>query len=215
MTEVAGQREHWESTFRTTPDMYGTEPSAPGAYAAELFVRQGVRTVLELGAGQGRDTRAFLRAGLDVTALDYAVGALRDLERAAAGTAGALTTVAHDVRQPLPLPDASVDAVYSHMLMNMALTTPELDRLAAEVHRVLRSGGPHVYTVRHTGDAHYGAGTALGDDMYENGGFVVHFFDRALVDRLARGCTLEDLAEFEEGALPRRLWRVTLRRQES
>jgi hypothetical protein len=43
-------------------------------------------------------------------------------------------------------------------------------------------------------------------------GFVVHFFDRALVDRLATGCTLLDLEPFEEGGRPRRLWRVTLRR---
>ena len=78
--------------------------------------------------------------------------------------------------------------------------------------RVLRPGGMHVYTVRHTGDAHYGVGTPHGQDMYENGGFIVHFFDRALVERLAAGSTLLEVTAFEEGALPRRLWRVTLRR---
>jgi hypothetical protein len=98
------------------------------------------------------------------------------------------------------------------MLFTMALTTPELERLAGEVRRVLRPGGLHVYTVRHTGDAHYGAGIAHGDNMFENGGFVVHFFDRALVDRLGAGFTLLDLTAFEEGDLPRRLWRVTSRR---
>ncbi len=44
------------------------------------------------------------------------------------------------------------------MLFSMALTTPELERLARELHRVLRPGGLQVYTVRHTGDAHHGAG---------------------------------------------------------
>jgi hypothetical protein len=44
-----------------------------------------------------------------------------------------------------------------------------------------------VYTVRHVGDAHYEAGVPHGDGMYENGGFIVHFFDRALVERLASG----------------------------
>jgi hypothetical protein len=32
----------------------------------------------------------------------------------------------HDIRQPLPLPDACIDASYSHMLFCMALTTSEL-----------------------------------------------------------------------------------------
>jgi SAM-dependent methyltransferase len=43
--------------------------------------------------------------------------------------------------------------------------------------------------------------------------FIVHFFDRALVDRLATGFTLLDLSAFEKGSLPRRLWRITLRRE--
>jgi SAM-dependent methyltransferase len=207
------QREHWQATFTAHPVMYGTDPSSPGVYAVELFGREHVQQVLELGAGQGRDSLAFLRARLDVTALDYAADALAELRAAAemSGHADALRTAAHDVRQPLPLPDASVDAVYSHMLFSMALTTPELERLAREVHRVLRPGGLHVYTVRHTGDAHHGVGTPYGDDMFESGGFVVHFFDRALVDRLGAGFTLLDLTAFEEGDLPRRLWRVTSR----
>lgn len=209
------QRAHWQATFAANPEMYGTTPSAPGAHALELFTRDEAHDVLELGAGQGRDTLAFLRAGLAVTALDYASDTLAELSHAAAaaGVDRLLTTVAHDVRLPLPLPDACVDAVYSHMLFNMALTTPEIEALNAEVARVLRPGGLHVYTVRHTGDAHYGAGTGHGDNIWENGGFIVHFFDRALVDRLTPGFTLLDVTPFDEGGLPRRLWRVTLRRE--
>jgi SAM-dependent methyltransferase len=210
------QREHWQATFEANPDMYGIDPSQPGAYAAEVFKREHVREVLELGAGQGRDTLAFLRAGLQVTALDYAPKALARIHQAAAaaGRAERLVTLVHDVRQPVPLPDASVDAVYSHMLFNMALSTAQLLTLADEVRRVLRPGGLHIYTVRHTGDAHYGAGSDHGDGMFENGGFIVHFFDRALVDRLAVGYTMLDLTGFEEGDLPRRLWRIILRRDQ-
>ena len=215
--ELDAQREHWQSTFGANPDMYGTGPSEPGVYAAGLFAREQARDLLELGAGQGRDTLGFLRTGLTVTALDYAPGALTRLQQAAtsAGLAGRLTTIAHDVREPLPLRDGGRDSVYSHMLFNMALTTAELERLSGEVHRVLRPGGLHVYTVRHTGDAHYGVGTSHGDGMFENGGFIVHFFNRALVDRLATGFTVLDLTPFEEGALPRRLWRITLRREDT
>jgi hypothetical protein len=47
--------------------------------------------------------------------------------------------------------------------------------------------------------------------MYEHGGFIVHFFDRALIDRLAVGFELIDVTDFTEGELPRRLARVTIR----
>ncbi|MGH3587602.1 MAG: methyltransferase domain-containing selenoprotein MduS, partial [Pseudonocardia sp.] len=55
----------------------------------------------------------------------------------------------------------------------------------------------------------FGSGTTHGDNIYEHGGFAVHFFDRALVDALAADWKLELVHPFEEGELPRRLWRVT------
>ncbi|GAC1341143.1 MAG: class I SAM-dependent methyltransferase [Candidatus Dormibacteria bacterium] len=211
---ITRQREHWEATLAANPGMYGPEPSESGRYAAERFGTEGLTRVLELGAGQGRDTLGFLAAGLEVHALDYAGEALAGI----ASTAGPqlssrLATTVHDVRQPLPFPDGSFDACYSHMLFTMALTTAELEHLTGEVRRVLRPGGLCVYTVRHTGDAHHGAGRALGDNLYENGGFVVHFFDHPLVERLAAGFALEDVTAFEEGGLPRRLWRISMRRR--
>ncbi|GAC1358958.1 MAG: class I SAM-dependent methyltransferase [Acidimicrobiales bacterium] len=212
-TLIASQRDHWETTLGDNPEMYGSGPSEAGVYAAGRFVAEGLTSVVELGAGQGRDTLELLRAGLDVHALDYADDALGAIGAAAGPDLGArLVTTAHDVRRPLPFAEGTFDACYSHMLFTMALTTLELEALAAEVHRVLRPGGLCVYTVRHIGDAHYGTGRALGDNLYENGGFVVHFFDRPLVERLATGFEIDDVADFEEGGLPRRLWRVTLRR---
>jgi SAM-dependent methyltransferase len=213
-TLIASQQEHWEKTLSENQKMYGSEPSEPGHYAASRFAGEGLSRVLELGAGQGRDALELLRAGLEVTALDYAAGPLAGIVDSAGGIglAERLSTVAHDVRQPLPFPDASFDACYSHMLFTMALTSDELAVLAGEVRRVLRPGGLCIYTVRHVGDAHFGAGRDLGDKLYENGGFVVHFFDRQLVDRLADGFDLQDVTAFEEGGLPRRLWRITMRR---
>lgn len=211
--QIAGQQEHWASTFEANPDMYGTDPSAPCLAAAEAFAAAGHKNVLELGAGQGRDTLYLARCGLHVTALDYAPGTVETIsaKAQAAGLTNMVSVARHDIRHPLPLPDASIDASYSHMLFSMALTTSELVRLAGEHRRVLRPGGLLVYTVRTTADAHFGAGTPRGDDMYEHGGFIVHFFDRALIERLADGFELLDVTDFTEGDLPRRLARVTMR----
>lgn len=205
------QRRHWEQTYSANPGMYGGEASAPARHAARTFARAGAREVLELGAGHGRDALSFARSGFSVLAADFSDVGLAQLrhDAGAAGLAGHVRTLTHDVRDPLPLPDACVDAVYAHMLLCMALSTEELRALVREVARVLRPGGAFVYTVRHAGDAHFGAGTDRGDDIWEHGGFAVHFFTRALVDELARGWSLDEVEPFEEGALPRRLWRVT------
>ncbi len=206
------QRLHWERTYHENPSMYGSSASEPGAYAIDLFSRLGLKTVLELGSGQGRDTVPMLEAGLDLTALDYSDEGLRELRLRATRFEHQLGVVKHDVHEPLPFPDESFDACYSHMLFNMALSTEELISLTQETRRVLRPGGVLVYTARHTGDAHYGVGADFGDNRFENGGFVVHFFDRDLVDRLADGFELDDVTPFNEGELPRKLFRVTMTR---
>jgi SAM-dependent methyltransferase len=194
--------------------MYGDDPSEAAVAAADAFSSAGVDSVLELGAGQGRDTLYLAGRGFHVHALDYAREGVRAIEAnaAATGLADRVSVRLHDVRERLPLADDVVDASYSHMLLCMALTTPELERLVADVRRVVRPGGLVVYTARTTDDPHYGVGVAHGDDMYEHGGFVVHFFDRALIDRLASGFALIEVTEFSEGDLPRRLARVTMRR---
>lgn len=56
-----------------------------------------------------------------------------------------MSTTVHDVREPLPLPDASVDAVFAHMLRCMALSTKAIEQLVAEGRRALRPGGTFVF----------------------------------------------------------------------
>ncbi|MPZ66641.1 MAG: methyltransferase domain-containing protein [Pseudonocardiaceae bacterium] len=205
------QHNHWQSVYDTNPRMYGRRPSDPARYAAEVFRGEGGQSVLELGAGHGRDTLHFARAGMTVHATDFSLTGLEQLRAQAddTGLGERVRTVVHDARTPLPLADASADAAFAHMLLCMALSTTEIHALVGEIRRVLRPGGVFVYTVRHTGDAHYGTGTAHGDDIFEHGGFAVHFFSRTLVDELATGWSLHEVHAFDEGDLPRRLWRVT------
>jgi len=118
----ADQKQHWAATFAANPYMYGTEPSEPALAAAELFTDADIDTLVELGAGQGRDTPYFARRGLRVTALDFAPEALASIfdNAKTADLADRMTVIRHDMhhdmRQALPLPDASFDACYSHML---------------------------------------------------------------------------------------------------
>ncbi|WP_067900982.1 class I SAM-dependent methyltransferase [Nocardia vaccinii] len=208
------QRQHWQSTYDANPEMYGQEPAETAVRAAEVFRAAGVRTVLELGAGHGRDALYLARAGFEVHATDFSETGLNQLRaRARADGHAGVTIQILDVREPLPLADESTDAVYAHMLLCMALSTNQIRVLVEEIRRVLRPGGVLFYTVRHTGDAHYGAGIDHGDDIYEHGGFAVHFFSRALVEDLATGWDLQQIGEFEEGALPRRLWSITQTRR--
>ncbi len=195
--------------------MFGVEPSDSARKAAEIFKEEGKKEIIELGCGQGRDTIFFLQNGFRVDALDYTEKGLQGITGKAKELrlSKFISARVHDARDPLPFDDASFDACYSHMLFCMALTTAELRFLSDEIGRVLKPGGLNIYTVRHTGDAHYRAGIHRGEDMYEMGGFIVHFFSREKVELLAKGYEIVSIDEFEEGGLPRKLFRVTLRKK--
>jgi SAM-dependent methyltransferase len=208
---AAAQQTHWQQTYAAHPGLYGDQPSEAAKYALEVFGSRGATTVLELGGGHGRDALLFARNGLTTRVVDFSATALRQLSDTAEaqGLRDRIAVIEHDVRAPLPMGIASVDAVFAHMLLCMALSTNTIRAIVSDVRRVLRPGGVFVYTVRHTGDAHYHAGISHGDDIYEHGGFAVHYFSRQLVDELAVGWNLIDVREFSEGELPRRLFCVT------
>jgi len=208
------QQRHWDETFSETADMFGAKASEPARNAAELLKKEGKKRILELGGGQGRDTLFFAGNGFQVDVLDYSEAGVNSIMEKAAqsGLSALVAAQSHDVRKPLPFADKTYDACYSHMLYCMALTTSELKALSREVLRVLRPNGLHVYTVRNTNDFHDGKGINRGEDLYEVGGFVVHFFSMQKVEQLAKGYELLSVDEFEEGTLPRKLFRVTLRK---
>lgn len=208
------QRQQWQDSFLEMPEMFGPNASAPALKAVELFKREDKTDILELGSGQGRDTIYFAQRGFKVHALDYSDRGLEAIHETAEerGLSHLITTTVHDIRSPLPFADETFDACYSHMLFCMALTNAELDFLTQEIRRVLKPKGLNIYTVRHKGDAHYKTGAHRGGELWEVGGFIVHFFSREKVDHLSKGYEIVTLEEFEEGDLPRKLFFVALRK---
>lgn len=208
------QAQHWENTFINRPETFGVSPSAAAVKAAEIFNKKGITNILELGAGQGRDTLFFAQKGFHIQVLDYSQTGLDNIIKKAKtlGVDKLITGKIHDVRNPLPFTDEKFGGCFSHMLYCMALTTKELKFLSDEIHRVLKNGGVNIYTVRHTGDGDYKNGIHRGEDLYESGGFIVHFFSKEKVKQLSNGFDIVNIENFEEGKFPRKLFRVTLKK---
>ena len=90
----------------------------------------------------------------------------------------------------------------------MALTKTELEILNDEIHRILKPNGINIYTVRHTNDGDFQNGIHIGENLYENDGFIVHYFSEEKVHSLLNGFNNISLEKFEEGSFPRKLFYV-------
>ena len=119
-----------------------------------------------------------------------------------------VTAALHDVRDPLPPADATVNAVFANLLLNMAFSPSELRALVAEIHRVLCPGGIFVYAVWSTDDPSSQYWQQLDGGLSAHDGFVGRFFDEQLITDLAENWNLDDLTSYDEGQ--RVMWRVAV-----
>ena len=204
------QSQYWESSFSSKPEMFGLTPSLSAKKALKLFQEKKIDKIVEIGAGLGRDTIFFAKNSIHTTALDYSPSGIKVIKQKIKknNLSNYISTKLLDVREKLPFEDNSIEACYSHMLYCMALTTDDLQKLNNEIQRILKSSGINIYTVRHTNDGDFQNGIHRGEDLYENDGFIVHYFSKEKVNSLLNGFKNISLEKFEEGKFPRKLFFV-------
>lgn len=186
----AGRRQESESLYQADPQRFSGEPSAFARWTLSVLARYPQhRALVELGTGVGRDLRLFAESSYQVRGVEFAATAvdraleenrlLREPFRSRVSVVHGEAT--HFLRL---LADASVDVVYAHLLY-ATFTETELRAAWAEVHRVLRPGGLHLYCVRDSTDPNAGQGELVGPSTYFGGPHRVayrYFTVEALAD---------------------------------
>jgi ubiquinone/menaquinone biosynthesis C-methylase UbiE len=115
----------------------GTSLQIIGERLCESVDLSAGQRVLDVAAGNGNASLAAARRGCDVTATDYVEHLLDRAARRAEAEGLPLTTRLADA-EDLPFDDASFDAVLSTVGV---MFTPNPERAAAELLRVVRPGG--------------------------------------------------------------------------
>ena len=203
------QSQHWEKNFSNKPEMFGLDASEPAKKSLKIFQENNINTVVELGAGLGRDSIFFSLNNLSVTSLDYSQSGINIINKKINDNKlKNINAKLFDIRQKLPFKDNSIDGCFSHMLYCMALSNQDLLNLNREICRILKPKGLNIYTVRNEHDGDYKNGIHRGEDMYENEGFIVHFFNKTKIKHLTDGFKNIKLENFEEGKFPRKLYFV-------
>ncbi|MBN1423285.1 class I SAM-dependent methyltransferase [Candidatus Fermentibacteria bacterium] len=138
-----GNADAWTTLARAGYDVYRDSFNTPG-FLAMLPDVTGLRG-LDIGCGEGHNTRLLASRGARVTALDIAGRFVRHAHEAErAGPLGISFLRASAVE--LPFPDAVFDFATGFMSF---MDIPETGRVLAEAHRVLRPGGFLQFSLTH------------------------------------------------------------------
>ena len=209
------QSQYWEKNFLSKPEMFGSQASKAAVNTLKIFKEQNIEKIVELGAGLGRDSIFFAKNSIHVSALDYSSTAIKTINKKTSENklSNFISAKIFDVRKKLPFKDSSVEACFSHMLYCMALSNSDLKNLNNEVLRILKPGGINIYTVRNTSDDDYKNGIHISEDLYENDGFIVHFFSEEKIKKITDGFSFKNIESFEEGTFPRKLFRIILKKK--
>ena len=114
------------------------KPTIFAQFALKYFPKKG--KLLELGAGQGQDSRFFARKGYGVTATDFSDNALRLLEEKIIKEKVNIKIEKVDLSNNLPHKGNSFDVVYSHLALHY-FDSKITRHIFEEINRILKKGG--------------------------------------------------------------------------
>lgn len=141
------------------------KPSKFSLWATNYFPKNG--KILELGAGQGQDTRYFANLGYEVLSTDFSDTSLQyNNKHLPSNLSHKITISKLDLNNPFPFKNESFDVVYSHLAIHyFDLKTTQ--QIFKEIYRVLKNKGIAALLVNSITDPEYGTGNKLEEDYFE------------------------------------------------
>jgi len=151
------------------------KPTLFAKFAIRYFPPHGA--VLDLGAGQGQDSRFFATRGYRVVSTDFSPLAIKiSKQKTPAPLSRRIAFKRVDLSRPLPFQSNIFEVVYAHLSLHY-FDRATTFRLFKNIHRILKPGGVLAVLVNSIHDKEYGGGTRLGQDFYLIDGIAKKYFN--------------------------------------
>lgn len=132
----------------------------------EIFKKEKIRKILDLGCGTGRHSIFLAQSGFDVTASDISERGLEVTKLKAKKNGLRIETVCNDMRE-ISFKDQTFDAVVCTWVSGHG-TLEDMKRHANEMMRVVRNGGIVFVDYQSKEDEHYGIGIEIEENTFIN-----------------------------------------------
>ena len=162
------QSAYWENKWSRRP----LEPANNFARRAyKLIQTKKLKTLLDLGCGDGRDAVYFFNKGLKVTAMDSLAAGINKLVKRAPG----VRAIVGDIRNIKGKSD-SFDIVYAHASLHY-FDDSTTTKIFNNLHTILKKGGILFVKCKSTDDKLFGHGKKIGENIYLET-HIRHFFTK-------------------------------------
>ncbi len=174
-------KENWDTQhIKYAEAEWIDKPSIFAQNAIKFFPDTG--NIVDLGCGQGQDSRFFAQHGYNVVGADFSSEAIKIAKEKSKD----LDFKVLDISKPLPFEDTSFDVVYSHLAVHyFNKETTEL--IFKELSRILKKDGVLAIFVNSVNDPEYGTGTQIEEDYFAIGNMQKRYFSQESLKHYVEG----------------------------
>lgn len=204
----------WDSSFKAHTTMWGFTPTTTALMARDLFLAEGIKTILIPGIGYGRNAQAFTAAGISVTGIEISPTAI-DIAKQHYGDSmrifqGSVTD--------MPFEDHLYEGIFCYGLLYL-LNPAQRDKMVQDCYNQLKPGGWMSFAVISKSSPNYGKGRQIAPDTFEIGkGGQLFFYDETAAREAFAAYGLTEVQEVEEPnhaaphTAPFRFWLIKCRK---
>ncbi|WP_339922029.1 class I SAM-dependent methyltransferase [uncultured Cyclobacterium sp.] len=153
--------EFWEENFKDKQSMWGFAPANAVFDAIKLFQKHGLHKILIPGFGYGRNAKAFMDKGFDVTGIEISETAIAIAKK----TYGSEIKVHLGAVNEMPFDSETFDGIFCYALIHL-LDENDRSKLIANCYNQLRENGIMIFVAISTDDTAFGKGEEIGKNRF-------------------------------------------------
>ncbi len=174
--------QYWNMKYRV-PNAFGEGPTKLAMMTNNAIKSKQIKSILELGCGQGRDSIFFAENNYSVMSVDFSKEAINFVsESAKHQKLSNIKTLVHDLRKDF-LFNEKFDLVYSNLALQF-FNEENLDGIFRNIHSTLEKNGQFIFSTKKPGDKYHGVGTKISDNAFKFSNITRYFFEKEQIQRL-------------------------------
>ena len=198
----------WNKKFEMESH-FGTGPTGFAKECERFLKNKGVKKILDLGCGQGRDSKYFVDQEYDVTAVDFSEKALKSIKDKR------IKIIQRNVQDLSIFPDHSFDVVYSNLVLHL-FRREVIQKIIDQIYRILKPEGFLLFTGKNKKDKLGGKGEKIAEQTFVYKGVLRFYFKTQDLKALLKDfeiIKMEEESHIQFGEKPSVYWKVFARKK--